>query len=743
MNIQLLRSLGGLGGGGNSTPFTSDAFEIWDYRESEIITVGENKYFKGKNGHNLLITGYDFEAGWNKGFLYKSAATVSAPAGDTAFIAADLNNFFYATDGTPNQIPVISMFQNVDYAGRLFSKHYEQSVDYLTQVETYEPRVWQTVLYNTVKTDADLTKCNSYYSVPVEDLTAKWVDFNVAVTGTGTKASPYKTMTEARNAQVAGGIIYVKTGSVTNIDISAKSLKLVGVGYCRTTRTSASGIVICSNSECHGFSLATNSFFYCNGTSNGTFLVDKCRIGLNIANYSAWFKGDGYTVSVVVKNCVLPGKLMYSNCDLTIETSIINGTDKGTLYQSATHTANVNTLNYKHNRVNIPLNALSGNAGYVINNAFANMYIFDNEVRAENVMSLYTNIYTTIDRIEVTYNRYYGKSGYDGLAASGFITSEFDLCANNYINFTGSFITAIGVTTSYLNDSILIKNNIFDIYDGFALRMTAIISANTVEIDNNVLINKVATNQDNIHGISITPSNLALEYTFDLSIKNNLFLAPTVFGSEFGGHTMLFLDNVKHFTISKNKFYGAPLYSIIVKSHITAQTHEGSSISYNVITNKGLILRNISNALIANNVIVGGLELIEQEVGQKCKDDSIYNNIITPNSDGYFIKVPLSENIVSNKNVFDGSGIFNIYTGADRDFSQWQGLGFDINSLNQSANLTTGLWPTTPIIIGENLDATYENGLDISTNWGSVTTVPSVVTKKQTGTNWQVGAYVQ
>lgn len=56
----------------------------------------------------------------------------------------------------------------------------------------------------------------------------------------------------------------------------------------------------------------------------------------------------------------------------------------------------------------------------------------------------------------------------------------------------------------------------------------------------------------------------------------------------------------------------------------------------------------------------------------------------------------------------------------------------------------SNIYPLLPILIGENLGATFEDALDISTNWGNENQVPSVVTKKQPSTGlWQVGAYVQ
>lgn len=716
-------------------PFKSDAFTYYD---GTIINDGGTYYFKGYNaGTDLLITNYDFPTDWSKGFPYKSAATVSAPAGNATFIAADVNNFFYDSGGTPNQIPVVSFFQDIDYAHKIFTKHQAQVLDG-NGVEAFEPRVKEIVLYSNVKTGSDLTKCNSYYSVPTEDATAKWVDFNVATTGTGTKASPFKTTSEAFTAATAGGTIYIKTGATDYIDVN-KSLKVIGLGYCRTTRTAAAAVTLRYNgTEFSGFITATDSRLYYNiGTPGGTIIVNRCKINTYAASYPIWFRGVTNESNFTIKNSIIPGGMMYTNCNLTIECCKIDGARKNTIY-STSQTENLKTLFYKYNRVSIPLNNTTGDPGYMINNAFSNMYIFNNEIRAENAMSLYTNTYTVIGTIEVTHNRYYGKDGYT--TDSRFLDAEFDKCNNNYINFTSNNIT-VSITSSFTNSSIEINNNIFDLYSGFAVRLGAVVPFDSINIKNNVVIHKYAEDNNGIKGIYISPSVTSNAYTFQLNIEKNLFIAPTEYGSEYGGHTLLFVANCTKFNITKNKTLGSPLYGMIVKSYINGQTHDNSFVSYNVITNKGLIFKNITNASIIGNTIVDGLVFDEEGIGQ-IGDNIIVKNNIFKNTSGTFINAAKITNLVANQNIFDGNANW-IYLGSPKTFAEWKALGLDTNSQNTSVNLTEGLWPSTPISIGEKLGTTYEDGLDISTNWGSTTTIPSVVTKKQIGTNWQVGAYVQ
>lgn len=201
--------------------------------DGTVITEGENKYFKDKKGsRNFLITGYDFTG---NGLPYKSAATISAPAADAVLIAADVNNFLYAGDGTPNQIPVVSMFQDVDYEHKLFCRHFAQIVDE-NGVETQEPRVLDIVLYNTVKVGGELINCQNYYSVPVEDIaTSVWLSpLGNDNTGNGTKANPYRSFDKIKTTTKA--TVYLKTGSYNTTssvsfsgatELTLKSLGLV------------------------------------------------------------------------------------------------------------------------------------------------------------------------------------------------------------------------------------------------------------------------------------------------------------------------------------------------------------------------------------------------------------------------------------------------------------------------------------------------------------------------------------
>lgn len=228
--------------GGQESP-ASNIVEAWDlywmgqslfYMDGTIIDDGGTKYFEDKsaNGRDFLITSYDFDVAWTTGFPYKSIATISAPAADAALIAADINNFLYDAGGTPNQIPVVSLFQDIDYEHKIFCKHEVQVVD-SDDIETYEPRVSRVFMASDVLTGATLTQAQTYFGVPSENTTTMaWVaTTGNDSTGNGSKATPYKTLDKIK--ATAKTVVYLRSGSYTTAaqsTFAGNELTIIGTG---------------------------------------------------------------------------------------------------------------------------------------------------------------------------------------------------------------------------------------------------------------------------------------------------------------------------------------------------------------------------------------------------------------------------------------------------------------------------------------------------------------------------------
>ena len=244
--------------------------------DGTIQNISGNYYFVDKKaGRNFLITGYDFSSTWTKGFPYKSAATVSAPAGYTALINADTTSFWY-TSGTPNQIPVTSLFQDIDYADRTFCRHVLQATDPITHVEIAEPYVAEIVIYPTAITRSP--SIISYFGIPTEQISnVHWVDPNNGndlwdgtKTRTTGNSGPWKTLSKVDSSGTVGDTCYVKTGTLTALSTSlTKSLTYISVGHavCKSSTSVASSIALSANIIFTGFEL--NGVGFTSGTNLG------------------------------------------------------------------------------------------------------------------------------------------------------------------------------------------------------------------------------------------------------------------------------------------------------------------------------------------------------------------------------------------------------------------------------------------------------------------------------------------
>ena len=145
--------------GYSAIPTPSDALFHLD---GTIKHIGSNYYFNDTIGtRDFLITGYDFDSNWISGMPYKTVATISAPAGDATLIAEDINHYLYDAGGTPNKIPVNSLFQDIDYEHKLFCRHIAKTLN-SNGIETSQAKVVDIVLYDNVKTGSDLTTCQTY-----------------------------------------------------------------------------------------------------------------------------------------------------------------------------------------------------------------------------------------------------------------------------------------------------------------------------------------------------------------------------------------------------------------------------------------------------------------------------------------------------------------------------------------------------------------------------------------------------
>jgi hypothetical protein len=213
------------------------------------------------------------------------------------------------------------------------------------------------------------------------------------------------------------------------------------------------------------------------------------------------------------------------------------------------------------------------------------------------------------------------------------------------------------------------------------------------------------------------------------------------------GHA-LFVGFNKNGTLRYNYIDGAGIHLIAKGS--TGTVYDSCGIYGNVSINgiQNIRVKGASNVPIYNNTVYNNLPqgAYGLFVTQNLTDFGgaiVKNNIIQSvysTARKYIINIDAASasHVASDTNrIYYTTGDFIQIGGADKTFSEYQGLGYDVHTLNQNPNFvsTSNLWPLTTIT-GTNLGTKYNKGLDISTVW------PTVVTKQQ-GATWQIGAYVK
>ena len=223
----------------------SSQFLTHDFLSDAIIYLKGGYYLSGgtyymkdsKNGYDFEIVDFDWEI--VDGFPYKSKAKIKAPAagaGKDAIELVDFNDFFYIA-GTPNEIPVVSLFEDVDYENQMFCRHVDLEVNSYG-AETSEPKVCHIVLFDAPITGTKLTQAQTLYDVPDEE-SYEWVskDGNDG-TGDGSKGSPWLTIA---HALTQGSDVYITSGEYDQgaafLTMSNKSV--TGLGFVRVKSTAS------------------------------------------------------------------------------------------------------------------------------------------------------------------------------------------------------------------------------------------------------------------------------------------------------------------------------------------------------------------------------------------------------------------------------------------------------------------------------------------------------------------------
>lgn len=752
----------------NPPPNISDAL-VW--LDGVIIESGGSYYFRDRsgNGRHFLITNRDFDSSF-VGLPYKTAATISAPVGDATLIAADINSFLY-TAGTPNQISVVSLFQDVDYEHKMFAKHASPEVNG-NNVQTYEPRVSQFVVYNSVRTGADLTACQTYFSVPTEATSnVTWITkAGNNTTGTGSKAQPWLTLIKADASATVNNTVYVKSGTYQE-DVGGafpylatnKTLHYKFIGRCVVTSSSTAlvirlvaaanptfdGAIIDGNNitaeplGVFGVNAKVSTFNRCLIKGATTNLVGGTTAVENLTFTNCVFLGAADAVrtaqsvritSPLVENCYFVNLtvIISATLDNTFRYNRFYDNDKSyciTLTTGVGFTALNNEFNYRENCIN-------QSAVYVIPKTI--------DLR-----------YNTFNQNSVT-----GGSGYVGI----------DLLTRGTIHMYFKNNTLYSPATSLISSAIF-------------LRCSAAVGYIS-EYDDNSLISKAASgffhllvggidtkirnNYSWSNSLSEIQIGLGAEGSADGSNSGSVITGNRLIGFKYENPTgtssvhALFISGGVNVKIAYNRI-GHTLLGIVVKTGLTAQpyTLEGvyGNLLEDVSTNiwaRGVSALNIFNNTIKHSSVsytqgfATGIiadENSAQGGTQNSANIIVKNNIIDVPASGTLVSfdtaastTSLAEyNDINGGNVLLAYGVTN-YT----SLATAQAAGRLLNCVVQDPLLSSDLIPASPIIIGQDLGDTYDTGLDVTTTWGSSTTTPVIVTRDQQAVgDWEVGAFVQ
>lgn len=742
-------------------------------------TISGNNFVDKISGRLFPIANKDFPAGWVKGFPYKSAATFSAPAGDAELIAKDVNGFFY-TAGVPNQIPVISLYQDVDYAHRLFARSIAQTVD-VNGVELTESYVTDITLYLTAKSGNDLILCQSYFSVTAEDAMYWWVDWingsDAAGVGLGTKIAPYKTINRLSNLKSTGNS-YIKSssdpgGTGGNLFIYFDdSLSYKAIGLVKKTITGTTYAVRFQVTD----AVVLENFILLPVSSLSTGVIWGAN-GINATIKNIWTTATGTNfLQASIRNvlsCIIQG-------NYTTAVFLLTGVDTG-------------IIAIKNNYINV-------NSAYGLlenaSTAHGKREIFNNKIRGT-----YTNTLFNID-VNLDYCKLYGND-VDLTSGTYIVNSDSNIGYNEILNnrFTlrstytqncvqitngisflhkinNNIFNAVSVFANHYiftnNTYSEVKNNLFNCFSGDAsltnsgcvvLQRSALVTTtfNLIEISGN----KILSNRTRGYNLAIGNEGTTASDNKNTEsiIKNNYIKGANAWEYVIGviTHTTYigFQSNAK---ILFNYVFGGG-YGAIIKG---SRTTVGGNIRGNVIidSDKGIYSKGAQNIVMNNNTIVMTSRITQPEWGvfigpniDEANGCVVRNNIIISLSSGVFnaVNIRTSGTNQSDYNIFYcPSGTLQFILGESAyTFAQWKALGFDTHSIvltdvqyaelftdatNGDYSLREG---SIAIGFGTNLGEPYNIGLDASTNWGSDTQLPSVVTKLQpTVGGWDCGAYI-
>ncbi|MBK7215142.1 MAG: hypothetical protein IPH88_18000, partial [Bacteroidales bacterium] len=569
-----------------SVPHQSDALFLLDG------TISGSNAIDKKNGWEFPLSSAPDWDTTQKIFPFRTAITISAPASGaakTTIQAIDVNNFWYTSGGTPNQIPFISFFQNIDFADKCFSKHVSQTVNGTTGAEITPAGVKYIAHYSTAQTSV-IADMAAFYGSEVEPIAGAYYisPSGNDSTGAGTKANPWKTNDKALGAISTGSTVYALTGTYDEYHSATYKHWYCGSTGIRTFRSTGLVVVKATqNSNTQRLIFMVNGTvniygYILDGTSscvNGiemyasndkTITLNRCK--LYNATTSAYASTSGAWVdTLTVSDCVLP------------DTTWLQAYDAANIYRSfiKSRTALVSG-NYHYNTV-----TQSSYTGFTaVTNATSVKWC------SFNVYGSAINISTALTA-EILYNSFNFLYTSDPGSDISIIQTNHDSCIPTitYNTFTSSVIS-VGRSTYFINlikcITPVVERNKFKIDSTSNVGVIQVVPSTAGQGKVKFNYNLVKTN-----AIGKTQIVIGGETSETAKLNESEFIGNKIIGSLLDRPTvststthMALLSGGKDLLIARNHMSYCCL-ALVVKSGATSQTYTKNGVYHNIfIQNK-------------------------------------------------------------------------------------------------------------------------------------------------------------
>jgi len=732
------------------------------------------------NGWLFPITNKDWEddEGYWTGdttiFPFKSAATLSPPADagiKAQIIACDPDNFWYDGGGTPNAIPIQAFFQNINFSNRYFCAYVDHTVN--GDLEELTPAgVKYITLYTSARTiTAEYT---TFFGADVTLPVANAMFVSKAGndgTGDGSFATPYLTIDK--------GIINLPTGNTLWVLSGTYNEASAGYDYLRLNRAnttlnikSAGNVQLQSASATYALYVVANTqivnfygfvfqpkYIYLNKQAT---IYTRCRFsgaGMNNAG------------SATISNSVITGTFLCNGTPIFIGNMSLNA-------QVTPNFVGDGTITYNKFKTTTGNN----NYGLAYGGSFKNSIIRYNYFELNgtgygiNVGATTVKLATHLATIE----RNIFKSKGTGLrlfpsdvtASSTFkAIVQYNKFIDLSINYT---ITAFGINTesSIFEESDFQYNYFYS--ENIGITRCFLINPTNINAPFNINYNRFF--MDTKTGIHLSfgeGSTGGMDGTQIISNLFNGYLRTTAYDAGATTHGLL-VNGGNNFTVKFNRFENMAL-GLAFKAN-GGEQYTAGGIFYNVFYNNSAhyyIRRagslNVFGNTMYNSMAASSLSRVgaidDQGYAGSCRGDVFTNNIFCHNKTGanqiYFYVESTGidgvDDILWDDNIFYADAsvyaisdeIPNLYTYAQAVTNGWITNGEQATPVfNNGATGQLWLQAGSPGRgDGTDLGATYDDGLDISTDWNNdpddddPDNYPTIVTKEQ-GVNWDKGAYV-